>query len=93
MSSLFPEGITALGDLPHPLHDAIVTGLQFLNFEELPRDERPSRSIYLKPDKLGEHFKAVEKRRDEKYGGQDGASRAIEDPVQNDAASMLITGD
>lgn len=91
MSALFPEGIHSLGDLPHTLHDAIVTGLQFLRFEELPADEAPPRSIYMDPKKLKAHFKAVDKRREEKFGtDKDGDSKEIEDPVQNDAARLLM---
>jgi hypothetical protein len=88
VSSLFPEGITKLADLPFQLHDAIVLALQFLSFEELPKDERPSRSIYLSNDKLKTHFEAVEKRREEQFKS-DGPGE-IEDPVQNQAASQLI---
>jgi hypothetical protein len=88
VSSLFPEGITQLGDLPYSIHDAITVALQYLTFEELPKDERPSRSIYLNTKALKEHFEAVEKRRDEKYGGED---KEIEDPVENDAAKLLMT--
>lgn len=93
MSSLFPDGITSLADLPYPLHEAITLALQFLAFNELPKDERPPRSIWLVPKELDKHFKAVEKRREEKYGGGSGGSKEIEDPVQNEAASMLISGD
>ncbi len=81
----------SLGDLPFTIHDAIVMGLQFLAFEELPKDERPKRSIWLDQEKLTTHFAAVEKRREEKYSHDDkGDSNAIEDPVQNGATRLLI---
>lgn len=91
MSALFPEGINTLADLPHTIHDAIVVGLQFLRFQEMDPEEAPPRSIWLDQDKLTAHFKAVEKRREEKYGtDKDGNSKEIEDPVQNDAARLLM---
>lgn len=83
MSVLFPEGITHLADLPHTLTDGIMLGLQFLSFGELPKDEKPPRAIWFDGEKLKAHFEAVEKRRDEKYGGKDGDSKEIEDPVEN----------
>lgn len=91
MSALFPPGIERLSDLPHTLHDAIVTALQFLAFEELPRDEKPPKAIWLDGKKLTKHFEAVEKRRKEKYEvNEDGSSTEIEDPVQNDAVRLMI---
>ncbi len=91
MSSLFPKGITSLGDLPFHIHEAIVVALQFLSWEELPKDERPKRAIWFDQDKLKAHFEAVEKRREEKYSyDKSGQSQEIEDPVENEAAQMLI---
>lgn len=72
-------------DLPGVLFEAIVHGLQFLKFEELPEDERPKRAIWLDGKKLNQHFKAVKKRRDEKGDGEK-KPREIEDPVENGAA-------
>ena len=89
VSSLFPEGCRSLLDLPYPLHDAISYGLQFLAFLELPKEEQPPRVIWLNGDKLKEHFDAVEKRRKEEI---ERPGDQIEDPVQNDAASMLLSG-
>jgi hypothetical protein len=91
VSSLFPAGVTSLGDLPYHLHDAIVMGLQYLRFEELPKDERPKRAIWLDQDRLRDHFDAVEKRRKEKYEtGEDGQSKEIKDEVKNPAAAALV---
>lgn len=92
MSSLFPKGVTSLGDLPFHIHDAIVMALQFLSFEELPKDERPKKAIWMDEEKLHAHFDAVDKRREEKYGtDKDGQSQAIDDPVENQAAKMLVS--
>ena len=89
VSSLFPQGISSLADVPYTLHHAITLGLQFLGFLEMQNDERPPRSIWLDIDRLEEHFRAVERRREEKYGDKKG----IEDPVQNEAAAALIVGE
>lgn len=92
MSSLFPRGVTSLGDLPHTIHEAIVLALQFLRFEEMPKEDRPPRAIWFDGEKLQEHFAAVDKRNEEKYStDKDGNSQAIEDPVQNEAAKLLIS--
>lgn len=90
MSSLFPPGITHAADLPFHVHDAIAKGLAFAGFDELPLDERPPKKIWLDPPKLEEWFDAVQKRRDEKYGGD--GKQEIEDPVDNAAAKGLISG-
>lgn len=83
--------MSSLGDLPHTIHDAIALGLQFLAFQELPKDERPPRSIWFNTKRLEAHFEAVERRRDEKYGAD--GRKEIEDPVENEAARDLIVGD
>lgn len=91
MSILFPPGVKSLLDLPHTLHDAILKAFHFLAFEELPSEESPPRAIWLDDKKLKEHFDAVEKRRKEKYEtDKDGNSKEIENPVQNDAARLLM---
>lgn len=73
------------------MFDAIRHALGWLSFDELPRDERPPRNIWTDPKRLSEHFKAVERRREEKYGGsQDGVSDKIDGPVvQNDTEALL----
>lgn len=87
MSVLFPEGVKSIVDLPWMLFEAIVNGLQFLKFEELPEDETPERSIWLDPERMSQHFRAVKKRREEKWGTEKSNPREIEDPVENDAAA------
>lgn len=91
MSVLFPEGVRSLADMPYQLHDAISVGLQFLRFTEMESEESPPRKIWLDSDQLTSHFKAVEKRREEKYNtDSSGTSKEIEDPVTNDAARLLL---
>lgn len=55
----------------------------------MPNDERPPRAIWLQPKKINDHFEAVKKRREEKYGSP-GEDKSIEDPVENEAARSLI---
>lgn len=43
--------------------------LAFLHFEELPKEEQPPKEIWFNSEKMSEHWKAVEQRRKEKYGG------------------------
>jgi hypothetical protein len=94
VSVLFPEGVTSVADLPYNLFEAIRLALIFVKFEEMPKEERPPKRIWLDAEKLEAHMKWVEKQRDAKYSvDKDGQTKEIEDPVQNDAASMLIVGD
>jgi hypothetical protein len=87
---LLPEGIEDLRDCPHHIFEAIRIAMMILSFDELDRDERPPRRIWLDADRLGEWFKEVERKRKEKYSG--GRDRTIDDPVDNDAARSLIVG-
>lgn len=91
VSSLFPPGVTHLADVPYHLHDAIAKGMAFVGFDELPSEERPPKHIWLDEDKLRSWFDAVEKRREEKYSGTSDR-QPIEDPVENEAASSLVSG-
>lgn len=89
MSLIFPDGITTIHDLPYTYFDAIRTALSFLSFDELPKDERPKRDIWMEPDLLKEHFKAVERRREEKFGKSNSSSE-IDGPVsENDTEAIL----
>lgn len=83
MSSLFPPGIEHLGDLPHTFHDALLFALQVISWDELPKEERPKREIWLRPKELRRHFKRVEALRKEKYGG---GGDDIEGPTRRNAA-------
>lgn len=70
MSQLLPDGIAHLADLPWPLWDALRTALGYLDFDELPSDERPPRHIWAEHDLLRDHFETVKKIRDMKMGGK-----------------------
>jgi hypothetical protein len=90
VSVLLPPGIEKLAEAPHTLHDAILQGLQFLSFEELPKEDQPARAIWFDTKKLKAHFDAVEKRNKERYEtDKDGNSKEIEDPVQNQVPSLI----
>lgn len=69
MSALLPAGITSMTDMPAPLHDAITAGLQFVSFDELPKDERPPKKLWWDQDEMRAWWAAVDRMRDEKYGG------------------------
>lgn len=56
-----------------------------LSFEELPKDERPPKNIWLDGKKLEEWFKAVDDKRKREMEG-----KGIDDPVENDAAKSLL---
>jgi hypothetical protein len=75
------------------MFDALVIGLGFVSFDELPKDERPPKSIWLDGKERKRWFKAVEQIRKEKYGGgSDGDIRdkPIDGPVSHNAAMDLL---
>lgn len=86
---LYPPGITDMRELPYPWFDAIRRAIQFLSFDELEKDERPPRSIWLDSERLTEHFEWVEIRRKEKYSDK---GETIEDPKENAAAKAMMVG-
>lgn len=90
LDDLLPTGVAGLNDCPYTIFDAIRLGDMFLGWDELPKDERPPKRIWLDGEKLEEWFVMVNKRREEKYSGK--GDRHIEDPVQNEAAKGLIVG-
>lgn len=70
------------------MFNAIRDAIGFLGFDELPKDERPPRSIWDSGKELRRWFKAVEARREEKYGLKSGDR--IEGPVEeNDVHALL----
>jgi hypothetical protein len=71
MTALLPAGITHMADIPASLHDAITAGLQFVSFDELPKDERPRKAIWWDKDEMRAHWAMVDRLRDEKYGSSD----------------------
>lgn len=88
MSSLLPDGIEHLGDAPYTLHEAILTGLRLLSYEELPKDERPPRAMWMDSEKLAKWWKEVERKRKERYGGK---ADDDDDYEENAAAAELIS--
>lgn len=92
MSAILPPGIDSLYDAPYTLQDAILAGIQIMGWEELPEDEVPPKRIWDEPDKLQKHFDWVKRKREAEMNPDkaDIKDRPIEDPVDNDAASMLI---
>lgn len=77
------------------MFDAIRLGHIFLSFDELPKDERPPKRIWLDGDSLREWFADVERKREAKWSGgssKGGWDKSIEDPVENEAAKGLIVG-
>lgn len=80
MSLLLPEGITSLYDLPYSIFEAVRLGLVFASWDELPKEERPPKSIWFDGPELKKHWKAVERMREQKYSGKgDGPSVDIRD--------------
>lgn len=69
------------------MFNAIRFALTFLSFEELESHERPPKRIWLDSDALNDWFANVKKQRTEQASG-----KAIDDPVQNEAAKSLIVG-
>lgn len=92
VSLLLPSGIDHIADLPLNMFNALRQALGFLTFEELPKDERPPRRIWLKPDELRAWFSEVERRREEKYGSQsDGRiDEPIRGPVERNSTRELL---
>jgi len=88
VSSLFPEGIKHLDDLPHTIHTAIIMGLGFLSFDELPRDERPPKKIWFMPDEMKSWWSFVERKRKEEAGGDGHTSGG--DMTKNKATEGLL---
>lgn len=89
LSSLFPPGIERLYDLPFTIHNAILAALNFLSFNELPKEERPPRWMWQDGEKLDEWFKEVERLREAKYGGGGDQSRM----ESSNLRSKLIVGE
>lgn len=58
-----------------------------LSWEELPEEERPPKRIWLDDERLNAFFQEVRRRRKQEASGE---RAPIEDPVQNEAARLLI---
>lgn len=80
-------------DLPFRWFDAIRMAMVFIGFDELAKDERPPRKIWLDEQALKAWFDQVEKDREKKYGGKGkgGADEIMEgEPVDNKVT--LVSG-
>lgn len=72
ISSLFPEGVTRLADLPFTIFNLIANSLFFVSFDEMPKEDRPPKSIWLDSDRMEQHWAALDaKRRDKEQGRAD----------------------
>jgi hypothetical protein len=87
---MLPEGIDRLDDCPYPFFNAVRMALGFLSFDELPKDERPARKIWLNSDEMRKHWTAVERLRAEKYGTGDDSGDGEGEVKKNAAARDLI---
>jgi hypothetical protein len=93
VSELFPEGVENIRDLPYRLFEAVRMATIFIGFDELPKEERPPRRIWLNSEALHQWFEQVERDREKKYGGKSGGDTVLEgEPVENKAARSLISG-
>lgn len=88
ISSIFPPGITRLIDLPYTIHDALLSALGFLSFDELPEKERPPKRIWLDGEKLDAWFAEVKRVREAEIAGH-GDQGAME---RNGLVDRLLIG-
>lgn len=86
VSSLFPDGITSMHDLPHTFQHALTFALQVLSWDELPGDERPPRDIWLDTRALYRHFKEVDAKRKRELDPDSDWSH-IDGPVERNPAA------
>jgi hypothetical protein len=97
VSSLLPEGVEHLVDAPYSLHQSILFALRVIRWEEeLSPDERPPKRIWLDNPRLEAHFAEVQRKRDEKYGGngsRDDRDLADNDPrVKHNTVRLITSG-
>lgn len=90
VAELLPDGFDDLRDVPHVFFEAVKHALVIVSFDELAEDERPPRRIWNDGEQLRSWFEDVKAKRAEKYGGK--GPGPIEDPVDNDAAKLLLAG-
>ena len=93
MSLLLPDGIDHLGECPHTLHEAILTALRILQYEEFPKDERPPRNIWMDSERLADWWEEVDRKRAAKYkiDGNSGHP-ADEDGWEENAVELITRG-
>lgn len=89
LSLLLPDDIQNLHDLPYTIFDAIKLALVWLSYEELESEERPPKEIWLEPKEMSKWFKAVNKRRREKWG-MDKHDQDIDGPVEHNALAKEL---
>lgn len=82
LTILYPPDIEHARDLPYNIFDAIKLALYWLGFEELEKEERPPKDIWMDHKLMSKWFKAVNKRRREKYGLKD---EGIDGPTERNA--------
>ena len=92
MSLLLPDGIDHLGDCPFTLHEAILTGLRILGYEEFPKDERPPRNIWFDSDKLNAWWEEVERKREERFKVGADKQPASEIGWEENAVELITRG-
>lgn len=91
--SLLPRGVSTLLDVPYRLFDALRHAMMVVNWQDnYTAEEQPPKRIWLKSARLQEWFRDVAAKRDAKMSGGDSWDYEIEDPVQNEAAGMLVHG-
>lgn len=89
ISSLFPDGIARLWDLPHTLHTAVRMALYFLKFEEIPHDEdRPPKKYWLDADRMKQWWTEVRQAQEERAKG----GTATRDMPQNAVLKEIFPG-
>ncbi|GAC1522425.1 MAG: hypothetical protein NVS3B1_07780 [Marmoricola sp.] len=92
MSQLLPVECEGLADAPYTVVNAISTALAFLSFEEWPREDRPPKRIWFKPEEMESHWQRVKKQMGS--GGANDIDRPIEGPAEDNlAARDLISYD
>lgn len=72
MTILLPFGVTSIVDLPYSVFESLRLALVFISYDELESEERPPKSIWFEPDELKKHWKAVERRRKQKWSAKPG---------------------
>lgn len=88
ISSLFPEGVTKLAELPFTIFNLIANSLYFVSFDELPKEERPPKSIWLDGGRMEAHWDAVEAKRRDKDQGRGDTSQM----PKNSLIDQLVVG-
>ena len=87
ISSLFPEGVTRLWDLPHTIHRAIRMALYFISFENIMhKEDKPPKHIWLDSERMEAWWAAVDERR------ENAMSREVSQMPQNDALKEMFPG-